>query len=293
MGALLGLLLYLQAPGLATEMMEEAANSYVAGLSTSSFTTLWDPLVQLLSPEEGVAPTLLEAWRAALVEEMRSSSLEEARGTLLKRLEKAAEEWSLAWDQSSDQLFSAEEQEWWRAGTEFVRQSQQLLQQFTPADVSPRGYLRIASAPKSTAATPREATDPYHTLALGEEEQRIIAHILMTLSEKNPLALAFERKSLEKNGRRIEHVHPLRFLGYVCNDSRLLNALREVRKSSFKWQGFASGIGRRLGQEADRDNLIRHLPGFAATLRLNHQKLASFVEKRDWEGLVQCLIDSL
>lgn len=224
---------------------------------------------------------------------MQGCSLEEARGTVLKRLEKAVEEWSLSWDQRSSRPLSVEEQEWWRTGTEFVRQSQQLLQQFTQADFSPRGYLRIASLPRATAITANEASDSYQTLPLGEEEQRVITYILLTLSDKNPLALAFERKSLEKNGRRIEHVHPLRFLGYVCADSRLLNALRDVRRSSFKWQGFAGGISRRLGQEADRDNLIRHLPGFAATLRLNYQKLVPFVEKRDWEGLVQCLIDSL
>ena len=76
---------------------------------------------------------------------------------------------------------------------------------------------------------PVDETDgvaPFYQLPLTEKEKRIIHGIITTMAEKNILQLAFVKRSMEKRGKKIEHIHPLRFIGYILANSELRSCLR-------------------------------------------------------------------
>lgn len=127
-------------------------------------------------------------------------------------------------------------------------------------------------------------------LPLNEEEKVLIQKIIITLASKNTFMLAFEKKSLERKGRRIHHVHPFRFLGHVFSDPTLKSAMHEIRKSHFKWNGFMEGYAKKMRNEAAQNNLMPYVRSFSAYLQADSQAVTSFIQKSDYEGLVRHLL---
>ena len=66
--------------------------------------------------------------------------------------------------------------------------------------------------------------------------------------------------------------------------------MKEIHKSSFKWEGFIDGLSKRLSEESGRDNLKKYLPGFCATINANPEALTSFIDRGDYEGMVRSLL---
>jgi hypothetical protein len=131
--------------------------------------------------------------------------------------------------------------------------------------------------------------DPYNQLPLSHGEQKIIHHIVTTMAEKNLVKLLLEKKKLEKKGRQIQHVHPLRFIGYIFADSHLRHCMHKIRKSAFKWSGFIDGFAGRMDEEAACGNLDPYLFGFAQSLQLSPDVVQGYLHHHDWEGLVRFL----
>lgn len=132
-----------------------------------------------------------------------------------------------------------------------------------------------------------DPTAPFYQLPISEKEKRIIKYILTTMSEKNILQLAFVKRTMEKKGRRIEHIHPMRFIGYILSNSELRSCLRTIRKSSFKWDAFIDGFARRMREEYSNNNLYVHVPGFCQLIGANQEDVTQFIQRKDWEGLVK------
>ena len=79
------------------------------------------------------------------------------------------------------------------------------------------------------------AGDPFLSLPAADWEVDTIRKIINTMGEKNLVQLLMKKKELKKLGKRIDQVHPLRFLEIVFSNSKTTHSMREVRKSSFKW----------------------------------------------------------
>ena len=132
--------------------------------------------------------------------------------------------------------------------------------------------------------------DPFYQLPLPEREQRLIYDVIKTMGDKNVIQLLFEKKSLERKGKRINHVHPMRFIGFILSNNKLKHSLREVKTSSFKWDHFIDGFAKRMKEEASRDNLNPYIPGFAQLLGANPEQVQYYINRKDWEGLVKSLL---
>jgi hypothetical protein len=130
----------------------------------------------------------------------------------------------------------------------------------------------------------------FYSLPITHEEERIIHRIITTMADKNILLLALDRKKLERKGKEIEHVHPMRFLGVIFASSHLRHSMHAIRKSGFKWDGFMGGLARRMKEESLRHNLTPYIPGFSEHVRADPEKVASYIHRRDWEGLVRYLL---
>lgn len=141
------------------------------------------------------------------------------------------------------------------------------------------------------SATGMEAPNSYfYQLPLHESEKEIIYKIVDTMARDNVIKLGLKRKSMEKKGRRIRQVHPLRFLGYVFSDPHLHQCMREISRSSFKWNGFIDGYKERIREENAQGNLLRYVHEFAELVHRDENEITRIIHNHDWEGLVRYLL---
>jgi len=133
-------------------------------------------------------------------------------------------------------------------------------------------------------------TDPFYHLSLEDWEKDEIHKLLTTLADSNLIKLALRKRSLEKLGKQINHVHPMRFISHAFSNSHLRYCMHQIRKSSFKWDGFIDGFSKRMKEEADRGNLTPYAAGFSHYLNVNVEQVRSYLEDRDFEGLVRFLL---
>lgn len=131
-----------------------------------------------------------------------------------------------------------------------------------------------------------QSFDYFYQLPLNEKEKRLIKTIITTMAEKNIFQLAFEKGSLEKKGKKINQVHPLRFIGYIFSTPELKSALKIIKKSSFKWDAFLDGFSKRMSLEYQHNNLVQYVPGFSQLVGEQMEEVLHFIKKKDWEGLV-------
>lgn len=135
--------------------------------------------------------------------------------------------------------------------------------------------------------------NPYENLIITQEEKQKISDILVTMAENNIFQLLFQKKRLERLGHEIHHVHPIRFMGAVFSDARLVYCMRRIRHNSFKWEGFIDGFTERIKQEAKAGNVDMYLPGLADTLDVKIQDIQTYVDQKDFEGLIIFLIENV
>lgn len=131
----------------------------------------------------------------------------------------------------------------------------------------------------------------YERLPISGDEKQKIAKILTTMAENSVFQLLFERKFLERLGQEVHHVHPIRFLGTIFSDPRLVNCMFTIRTSGFKWGGFVDGVSERLKGEIRAGNVDLYIPGFAHQLHIKAADIEAYIHRRDIEGLVLFLME--
>ena len=140
----------------------------------------------------------------------------------------------------------------------------------------------------SVEASPSEAPESnlYETLSISMDEKQKIGKILITMAENSVFKLLFEKKRLERLGHDIRNVHPIRFLGTVFSDPRLVHCMHRIRSSGFKWDGFINGFSERFMEELLSNNVNQYIPGLSESLGLKTQDLQYYVDRKDFEGLI-------
>ncbi len=130
----------------------------------------------------------------------------------------------------------------------------------------------------------------FYQLPLSEREQRQIAELMKTIGEKNIWGLLFRKREVEKMGKKVNHVHPMRFISHILGDPKLRKHLKEVKNSSFKWDHFIDGFAKRMKEETHKQNITAYIPGMAHYLQVDPEEIAAFIQKKDYEGLVKALL---
>lgn len=156
-------------------------------------------------------------------------------------------------------------------------------------------YVRLADNPITQEPlffinTPSGQIEPFYQLPINEKERKLIFELMKTIGEKNVWGLLFKKKEVEKLGKRVNHVHPMRFIGHILSDPKMKKWLKNVRNSSFKWDHFIDGFSDRMKEEHAKNNLLHHIPGFAHLLNVDPNEVTSYIENRDYEGLVKSLL---
>ncbi len=135
-----------------------------------------------------------------------------------------------------------------------------------------------------------ESPESFFDLPLTDKDKRFIKSIITTMADKNIFQLAFERRTLERKGKKINHVHPLRFAGFILSSPDLRSNLKIIKKSSFKWDAFIDGFVKRMKEELLHGNVYQYLAGFAQLTGTTEDHVKHYVNKKDYEGLIKSLL---
>jgi hypothetical protein len=137
----------------------------------------------------------------------------------------------------------------------------------------------------------------YSQLPITDEEANMIYRIIDTLGTKKWWQLAFVQGELKDLGNKVQHIHPLRFLGTLFTDSHLKLCMRDIVESSVKWKGFMKGDGATPGfiakceKEFARDNFESYILSFCQAVKAHPDQVRTLVRNKEWENLVVYLIN--
>lgn len=159
--------------------------------------------------------------------------------------------------------------------------------------INTSGRDKVSGKGKSGIPQPIEGnpTDLYTKLHIKDSDKRIISSMIDTIANTNVFQLALKEREVQQKGDKINHVHPVRFLGTVFSDPKIKNDMIEIKRSYFKWNGFIGGFSKRMDEEFQRDNVLRYVPGFAASLNIDPEQVKRYVQSQDWDGLVRFLMN--
>jgi hypothetical protein len=132
--------------------------------------------------------------------------------------------------------------------------------------------------------------DLYANLSITEGEAQLIYEIIDIMATHNLAKLLLKKSEMEKRGKKVHHVHPIRFLGTVFTNPYLKKCMAEIMDSFFKWDGFISGLSERLDEEYQKENILPYVPGFCQAVKANPDQVRFYIQKRKWEDLVIYLI---
>lgn len=132
--------------------------------------------------------------------------------------------------------------------------------------------------------------DLYNQLRLTETDKKLIRKIVTTMADKNIFQLLLDKKTLEKKGKQVRPVHPLRFVGYICAEGYLHKCLSAISKNHFKWSSFVDGFKERMKEEAKKGQLLPFVAGFSQLLDQDPNVIAGYINRGDYEGLLKHLL---
>lgn len=135
-----------------------------------------------------------------------------------------------------------------------------------------------------------EGTHHFYSLRLTSDDSHNISKLIKNMADLNLWELLKKSKDMKKLGRKIEPVHPLRFLGCIFSTHELKKRMPKIKDSHFKWVKFTEGLFDRLSKEARHDNLNRFIPGFAQTVGCSEEAIQDFVRRHDWNGMLEYLM---
>lgn len=123
---------------------------------------------------------------------------------------------------------------------------------------------------------------------LTEAEKQNINYIITTLSEHSMFGLYKYQEKLEEAGAQIEHVHPLRHLGYVFSTPDLIAKTQRIQR--YPWKRYARDFRKPLTLAVKQGKLDQSvLDDFAKRVNINVEILQPYVQQGDWINFVDTL----
>lgn len=121
-----------------------------------------------------------------------------------------------------------------------------------------------------------QKTNSYASLKEDPENLRALIHKLAHFS------FSWSAKSeLEQLGKKLDPIHPLKFLAGICKQPDLKRMVKEqILTARLIGNRFSNSLVKRL--EKEHENIIPLLPDFARDLHLPIEKLQSAAENSQW-----------
>lgn len=125
-------------------------------------------------------------------------------------------------------------------------------------------------------------------------EKRDIAYIVNTLGMSSLLKIADNKATIRKAGKRVEHIHPLRFLSTVFTDEEMKASFHALVGRSWVWSDFFGGLRDSFESETNNNNMKQEfISDFAATVGIDIALIATVIANRQWEQLINVLVANI
>ena len=125
-------------------------------------------------------------------------------------------------------------------------------------------------------------------------EKRDIAFIVNTLGMNSLLKIADNKATIKKAGKRVEHIHPLRFLLVVFTDEEMKASFHSLVGRSWVWSDFFAGLRDSFETETNNINMRpEFINDFAANVGIDVSLISSDLANRQWEQFINVLVDKI
>lgn len=132
-----------------------------------------------------------------------------------------------------------------------------------------------------------------------QEERDDITWIVTTLATRSIGYIFSNRSDFQKTGKRVDHVHPFRFLEVIFTSEELKANIRNIRTRGWKiWDQFSGGIKKSLETESNLNNLNAYIDPFVKSLNIEDPNVCESVRKtvtesvatKNWDAIIDVLI---
>lgn len=128
--------------------------------------------------------------------------------------------------------------------------------------------------------------------AISPSEKEDIRYIVNTLGLANLSKVAKAKSSLERAGKRVDHIHPLQFLTCIFTDEKMKVAIHALQSRSWLWGEFYGGLKNSLEEEFNRNSMppeiIAH---FADQVGVPVTLIYQAIMEKQWSQLLNILIN--
>lgn len=128
------------------------------------------------------------------------------------------------------------------------------------------------------------------TLNVSDEERANIYEIIHTMGTHGLFSLLKKKSRLEDLGKRIDHVPPLQFLGYIFTDPTLKKDMKSIVKNHFKWSNFVDGLSKTLLRDWNSGKIKPELAGFAELVGKDQSTLRYYLDRNEIDKFVKALL---
>ncbi|MCH9621816.1 MAG: hypothetical protein S4CHLAM20_12440 [Chlamydiia bacterium] len=128
------------------------------------------------------------------------------------------------------------------------------------------------------------------TVTVKPEEASVIEELVTTMSETALFSLLFKKGYLRNLAKKLRPVSSTQFLAYVFERPYLIAHMKNILKSSTKWESLTRSTVRGLKRE-EKTTLYDDIPRFAKHTRSNPDTLASLARAGDFNGFIVHLLE--
>lgn len=132
---------------------------------------------------------------------------------------------------------------------------------------------------------------PYYALPMNGIDKDRTYQLIDQMGNKAWYELLWNKRKMEKLGDQVDHVHPLRFSGFIFSQPHLKESMKKVRSFSLKWYRFVDGFGGKMKRNAQSNNLLVHVPGFCHETGADEATVRKLIKEQNWEALLSHCID--
>ena len=130
-------------------------------------------------------------------------------------------------------------------------------------------------------------------LTVSERRAQVIEEIVTTMSTTYTVMLKFKEKHLRELSSELTGMGSFNFLGFIFTNRELKEHMSVIADSSIKFNSIMGNVRKGFEREKNAGTIWEHIPGFARLLDVNEAKLHKFIEKNQWDELVQYLVKNV
>lgn len=127
-------------------------------------------------------------------------------------------------------------------------------------------------------------------LVINPDQAQKVSEIVTTLGSHNLISLGFKRSHLSNLGKELDGLGAFNFLGYIFSEPALKAHMGAIKQSSFKWNGFVSGIIPGLKTESQLSTFPSKVQAFANYLEIPALELQQKADENEWDAFVGVLV---